>query len=87
MFQGLAVETVTYRFEWSDRPDFQPGRTGFKDNVPEGGGSDTAHEISEELASNTLFYWRVRARTQLVGQTGGLVTSEYSQVRSFRTAR
>ena len=45
---------VTYRFEWSDRRDFQPGRrTGFKDNVPEGGGGDTAHEIAEDLAPNT----------------------------------
>ena len=81
-----AVGTVTYSFEWSDRRDFEPGRTGFKDNVPEGGGSDTAHEIAEELAPNTLHYWRARATgTQMVGQTDVIVTSEYSQVRSFTT--
>jgi hypothetical protein len=81
------VGPVTYRFEWSDRPDFQPGRrTGFKDNAPEGGGGDTAHEITEDLASNTLHYWRARATgTQMVDGTEVTVTSAYSQVRSFTT--
>jgi Kelch motif len=83
----IGVGAVTYRFEWSDRRDFQPGRrTGFKDNVPEGGRGDTAHEIPEDLAPNTLHYWRARATsTQLVNGTEAPVTSEYSQVRSFTT--
>ncbi len=81
-----AAGTVTYRFEWSDRSDFElDRRTGFKDDVPEGGGGDTAHEIAEDLAPNTLHYWRARATRTLVGQTRLTVTSEYSQVRSFRT--
>ena len=77
---------MTYRFEWSDRRDFQSGRrTGFTDNVPEGGG-DTAHEIVEDLAPNTLHYWRARATgTQMVNGTEVMVTSDYSQVRSFTT--
>ena len=81
-----AAGTMTYRFEWSDRRDFQPGqRTGFKDNVPEGGG-DTAHEIAEDLAPNTLHYWRARATgTQMIDGTAARVTSGYSQVRSFTT--
>lgn len=82
-----AVGTLTYRFEWSDRSDFQPGgHTTFKDHVLEGGGGDTAHEITEDLAPNTLHYWHARAtRTQVVGKTDFTLTSEYSQVRSFRT--
>ena len=81
------VGVVRYRFEWSDRRDFQLGRrTGFKDKVPEGGGGDTGHEITEDLAPNTVHFWHARAtRTQLVGQTDVIVTSEYSQVRSFKT--
>ena len=61
MFQGLAVETVTYRFEWSDRPDFQSGRTGFKDNVPEGGAGWppslrwATHDSGEGSASRRAF--------------------------------
>ena len=81
------VGAVAYRFEWSERRDFQSGRrTGFKDNVPEGGGRDTAYEITVDLAPNTLHYWRTRATlTELVAGTEVTVTSKYSQVRSFTT--
>jgi hypothetical protein len=81
------VGAVTYRFEWSDRGDFPSDRrTSFKDNVPQGSDRDTAHEIGENLAPNTLHYWRARAtRTQVVDKTEVTTTSEYSPVRSFTT--
>lgn len=78
------VGVVRYRFEWSDRSDFGPGpRTGGADALAEGGGSDTAYSIPEDLEPNTLYYWRARAT--ITAPDGKTFTSGYSQVRSFRT--
>jgi Putative binding domain, N-terminal len=73
--------TVTYRFEVSDLSSFpnDPVRTFTADGVAQGSGGTTGWVVTRDLGPAVLWYWRARA-------TNGTVTSEFSNVETFRTA-
>src|SRR5262245_48547216 len=72
--------TVTYRFEISDQSSFpnDPVRTFTADGVAQGSGT-TSWVLTRDLGPSVLWYWRARA-------TNGTVTSDFSNVETFRTA-
>jgi len=73
--------TVTYHFEVSDVNTFPNDavRTFTADGVAQGTGGTTSWVLTRDLGPNVLWYWRARA-------TNGTVTSDFSNVETFRTA-
>ena len=67
--------TVTYQFQL-DASSFFPNPSMF--STPRLVGSLTTARIGHALATDTMFYWRVRA-------TDGTLTSNWSATQSFRT--
>jgi hypothetical protein len=73
--------TVTYHFEVSDLNSFpnDPVRTFTADGVAQGSGGTTSWVLTRDLGPSVSWYWRARA-------TNGSVTSDFSNVETFRTA-
>ncbi len=73
-----SVQSVKYRFEWSEVDTFPEGsRTGFKDEVDQGGDT-TTFQITDTLKPGAKYFWRVRA-------SSGDLTSDWSAIASFVT--
>jgi uncharacterized protein (TIGR03382 family) len=68
-------DALTYRFWLSTDPGFDEGQTWVSGEIAEGPDGSTAWAAPEPLEDHTTYFWRVRARDQMVA--GPAVTARF----------